>query len=152
MVAELVLPMLLTMLPTEDDIQIECLREAIYFEARGESIRGMALVGDVVANRVEDNSGYWEDTYCEVINSSKQFSYVEEVIDKTQYDEELSIQARAIAEAIFYEHEDFRGISNGALMYHANYVNPDWDYTKLEKLFQYKNHVFYDYAYNGRIK
>lgn len=44
----------------------------IYREARGESMRGKALVGQVIRNRVED--ARWPNTYAGVITQRWQFS------------------------------------------------------------------------------
>ena len=46
--------------------QWECLAEALYFEARGETVRGMFAVGEVILNRVDSDA--YPDTLCGVIN------------------------------------------------------------------------------------
>ncbi|MFT6945407.1 MAG: spore germination cell wall hydrolase CwlJ-like protein, partial [Yoonia sp.] len=45
--------------------QWECLAEALYFEARGETVRGMFAVGEVILNRVDNDS--YPNTLCNVI-------------------------------------------------------------------------------------
>ncbi len=47
------------------DPQWQCLAEALYFEARGESIKGQFAVAEVIMNRVEH--GYYPDSLCGVI-------------------------------------------------------------------------------------
>ena len=46
--------------------QFTCLAEALYFEARGESIKGQVAVAEVILNRVESNK--FPNTVCGVIN------------------------------------------------------------------------------------
>lgn len=48
------------------DAQWRCLAEALYFEARGESIRGQFAVAEVILNRVD--SPLFPNTVCGVIN------------------------------------------------------------------------------------
>ena len=46
--------------------QMSCLAEALYFEARGEPIKGQLAVGEVVLNRVEDPR--YPNSICKVVN------------------------------------------------------------------------------------
>ena len=45
--------------------EMNCLAKAIYFEARGEPVKGQQLVAQVVLNRVD--SEYYPDTICDVV-------------------------------------------------------------------------------------
>ncbi|MEY8840212.1 cell wall hydrolase, partial [Cribrihabitans sp. XS_ASV171] len=45
--------------------QFRCLAEALYFEARGEPVKGQFAVAEVILNRVE--SSRYPDTFCGVI-------------------------------------------------------------------------------------
>lgn len=54
--------------------QVTCLALAVYYEARGESLRGQRAVASVVMNRVR--SPRFPDTACEVIFQRGQFSFV----------------------------------------------------------------------------
>jgi spore germination cell wall hydrolase CwlJ-like protein len=56
--------------------EIQCVRQALFFEARGESLQGIKAVASVIVNR--KNSGAYPDSYCKVIHQDKQFSYVQE--------------------------------------------------------------------------
>ena len=57
--------------------EFQCLAEALYFEARGESVKGQAAVAEVILNRRD--SGLFPNTVCGVVNQgngrSCQFSY-----------------------------------------------------------------------------
>ena len=50
-----------------------CLSLNIYFEARNQSIKGMALVAEVTINRVRHPD--WPSRVCEVVWQNKQFSW-----------------------------------------------------------------------------
>lgn len=52
---------------------LRCLTENIYFESRGESILGQAMVGHSVLNRVKDRR--WANTVCGVVYQKKQYSW-----------------------------------------------------------------------------
>lgn len=54
--------------------QITCLALAVYYEARGESLRGQRAVASVVMNRVR--SPRFPDTPCAVIFQRGQFSFI----------------------------------------------------------------------------
>lgn len=56
-----------------EDENCYLLAEAIYFEARGESKKGMVAVAEVVINRV--NAPYWPDTVDSVLSYRCQFEY-----------------------------------------------------------------------------
>jgi hypothetical protein len=51
-----------------------CLVNALWYEARGESLQGIKAVAEVILNRKD--SGKYPDTICEVVFQEKQFSYV----------------------------------------------------------------------------
>jgi spore germination cell wall hydrolase CwlJ-like protein len=53
--------------------QKACIKEALYFEARGESEEGLRHVLSVIHNRVQAKG--FPGSYCKVIWQSKQFSY-----------------------------------------------------------------------------
>ena len=49
--------------------QLDCLAEALYFEARGESVKGQFAVADVILNRVE--SPLFPKTVCGVVQQGE---------------------------------------------------------------------------------
>ena len=57
--------------PASQDIK--CLTDTAYMEARGEGVRAMALVQDVVLNRVDGSR--WPSSVCAVVYQRKQFSW-----------------------------------------------------------------------------
>ena len=108
--------------------QWECLAEALYFEARGESVRGMFAVGEVILNRVD--SGAYPDTLCAVVNQGTgrryacQFTYTcdgrAEVITEPRAWERVGKVARLLLDGAP------RALTAGATHYHTRAVNPSW--------------------------
>lgn len=106
----------------------QCLAEALYFEARGEFVRGMFAVGEVIMNRV-DSSAY-PDSLCAVINQGTgrryacQFTYTcdgkPEVIAEPRSWERVGKVARMLIDGAP------RALTGGATHYHTKAVNPSW--------------------------
>lgn len=105
-----------------------CLTEALYFEARGESVKGMFAVAEVIMNRVE-NSGY-PDTICGVINQGTgeryrcQFTYNcdgrAEVYNEPRAYERVGKVARLTLDGVVPD------LTDGATHYHTKSVSPSW--------------------------
>lgn len=126
------------------DEELACLAEAIYFEARGETLEGQAAVAEVVLNRVD--SEYWPDTVCGVVNQGSerktgcQFSYTcdgkpEEVNAPKAWDLAERVARVFLAGAP-------RRITDHATHYHADYVDPRWAKT-MEQTAVVGTHIFY---------
>lgn len=108
--------------------QWRCLTEALYFEARGESVRGMFAVGEVIMNRV-DNPRF-PGTLCGVINQGTgrqyacQFTYTcdgnAEVIREPAAWNKVGKVARLLIDGAP------RNLTDGATHYHTRAVNPNW--------------------------
>ena len=110
------------------DTHFRCLAEALYFEARGESIRGQFAVAEVILNRVD--STRFPNSLCGVINQGTgkkyqcQFTYTcdgkEEVIHEKRAYERVAKVARAAMDGIADE------MTSGATHYHTKAVRPSW--------------------------
>ena len=108
--------------------QWECLAEALYFEARGETVRGMFAVGEVILNRVDSNA--YPDTLCDVIHQGTgrryacQFTYTcdghAEVISEPRAWERVGKVARLLIDGAP------RALTAGATHYHTRAVSPSW--------------------------
>ena len=106
----------------------QCLSEALYFEARGESVRGQFAVAEVILNRVDSVS--FPNSVCEVINQGTgqkfrcQFTYtcdgIEEVIREPAAYQAVAKVARAALDGAP------RTLTDGATYYHTNAVRPRW--------------------------
>ena len=125
--------------------QWKCLADALYFEARGESVIGQFAVAEVIVNRA--NSSKFPDTVCGVVNQGAnksrykcQFTYMcdgllESIDDKASY-------ARAGKIASMTLRDVKLNLTNGALYYHAKSVNPSWA-KKLVRTGIIGDHKFY---------
>lgn len=106
----------------------QCLAEALYFEARGESVKGQFAVAEVIMNRVD--SPRFPGTVCGVINQGTgrkyacQFTYTcdgyKEVIA-----EPASFRRAGKVAQLMIEGAP-RPLTKGATHYHARSVSPKW--------------------------
>jgi spore germination cell wall hydrolase CwlJ-like protein len=128
-----------------NDAQTQCLAEAMYYEARGEGVRGEKAIADVVFNRM--HSGLYPRSICGVVHEGAgieggcQFSFTcngEMLATKTRHD---WVRARVLAAAIISGVIKLDDETGGAISYHANYVDPDW--SNMVRTVQIGNHIFY---------
>ena len=117
--------------------QLECLAGAVYFESRGEPLAGQLAVGRVIVGR--SKSGRFPNSYCGVVYQRSQFSFVRGGrMPSIRYGSNAWKKAVAIAQIA---HEgSWKSEVDGALFFHARYVNPRW---RLTRMAQVGNHVFY---------
>lgn len=121
-----------------------CLAEALYFEARGETVRGQFAVAEVILNRVD--SPLYPDTVCGVINQGSgrkhacQFSYTcdgrSDRIGEPAAFETVGKIARVMISGAP------RPLTKGATHYHTTAVRPKWarSYPRTAEIGQ---HLFY---------
>jgi len=110
------------------DEQWRCLSEALYFEARGETVKGQFAVAEVIINRV--SSSRFPGTLCAVIKQGTgrkyqcQFTYTcdgyKDIIAEHQAYRRVSKVARAILDGA----EGSGGLTDGATYYHSSAVRP----------------------------
>jgi len=117
----------------------ECLLEAIYWEARSETIEGMIAVANTVLNRVKTVG--WPKTICGVVYQPHQFSWVfnpqrEIDIHKAAFD-----LAKKVA-AYVLEHDDVDNTDN-ALYYHTVDIYPPKWTKQLVPTVTLGRHIFY---------
>lgn len=122
---------------TELSREMQCLAGAIYFESRGEPLAGQLAVGRVIVGRAK--SGRFPNSYCGVVYQRSQFSFVRGGrMPAIRYGTKAWKNAVAIAQIA---HEGtWKSEVDGALFFHARYVNPRW---RLTRMAQVGNHVFY---------
>ncbi len=116
--------------PSKADLpELDCMALNIYFEARGESLKGKRAVGHVVMNRVGDRS--FPGTVCEVVQQGGeadlnrcQFSWWCDGQSDRPVDQVAWREIRENAWEIMQGAN--RDPTSGALWYHADYVTPDW--------------------------
>jgi N-acetylmuramoyl-L-alanine amidase len=98
----------------------DCLANAVYFEARGESLEGQLAVAEVVMNR--SRSGRYPATWCGVVTQRAQFSFVRGGIIPAA-DRSSNAWRRAVAIARIAQRGSTRLLAPNVLWYHANYVS-----------------------------
>ena len=114
--------------PASGGDEWRCLSEALYFEARGETVRGMFAVAEVILNRVD--SARYPGSVCGVINQGTgrkyacQFTYTcdgrAETIGEPRAYARVGKVARLMLDGAP------RDLTAGATHYHTKSVNPSW--------------------------
>jgi len=128
--------------------QWRCLTEALYFEARGESLRGLFGVAEVILNRVDDPR--YPDTICGVVNEGTgrpfacQFTYTCDGSPEVVSDRRAWHRAGGIA-AIMMDGAP-RPLTEGATHYHADWVSPHWAQVYPQTA-RHGTHLFYRQQY-----
>ena len=122
--------------------QVDCLADNIYHEAGYEPDQGKVAVALVTLNRVQDPR-YPKDI-CSVVkqkvNYTCQFTWFCQ--DKyTNRQKTAYEQSRDVALHVYANYEKIKDFTNGALFYHADYVNPHW--RGLERTTVIGRHIFY---------
>jgi len=122
----------------------ECLTQALYFEARGESVAGQFAVAEVILNRVD--SSRFPNTVCAVVNQGTgrrhqcQFSYTcdgkAEVVNEPAAYDNVGKIARALLDGAP------RNLTVGATYYHNQSVRPRWSRT-FTRTASIDGHLFY---------
>ena len=115
---------------------LECIVKTVYGEARGESMKGQLMVANVIMNRVLSNK--YPNSICDVVKQKNQFSVWNNgnfsiTHRNTYYDIEKNIIG------LF---EDYYDLTNGAMWYHADYVNPKWR-SDVKQVAHVGKHIFY---------
>lgn len=122
----------------------ECLATAIYFEARGESIKGQAGVAQVILNRVRNPA--YPSSVCGVVYQNAnwsnrcQFSFACDGISDLIVDRRSYRLASDIAMAVSGG-KIFLSEVASSTHYYANYVNPKWA-GAMETMVQIGSHLF----------
>lgn len=104
----------------------ECLRKALYFEARGESLKGEFAVAEVILNRVD--SPAYPNSVCGVVeqggHGACQFSYTCDGYRDVMAEPEAADRAGRIA-MVMLEGAP-RTLTMGATYFHTRAVRPAW--------------------------
>jgi spore germination cell wall hydrolase CwlJ-like protein len=133
--------------PLESARQLDCLTQAVYFEARGEIPRGQAAVAQVVMNRVANPS--FPKTVCGVVFQGAaqsalghgcQFSFacdgsMRHGLEAEAWDRARQVAERALSGAVLAD-------IGSATHFHTTSVRPDWG-PQMLRVAQVGLHVFY---------
>jgi spore germination cell wall hydrolase CwlJ-like protein len=124
---------------TVADREQECLANAVYFEARGESIEGQLAVAEVVMNRAA--SGRYPTTLCAVITQKAQFSFIRHGRFPAA-NRASDAWRKAVAISQIARQKLAASLPTDVLWYHATYVSPKWG-KRLNRQTQIGLHIFY---------
>ena len=127
--------------------QLDCLTQAVYFEARGETQRGQAAVAQVVMNRVANPN--FPKTVCGVVFQGAaqsavghgcQFSFacdgsMRHGLEAEAWDRARQVAERALSGRVLAD-------IGGATHFHTTAVQPDWG-PQMLRVAQVGLHVFY---------
>jgi len=123
----------------------KCLAEAVYFEARGESLKGQAAVAQVVLNRVRNPA--YPDSVCKVVYQNVkwynhcQFSFACDGKKHRVTELRPWHVAEAVAKAVSAGQIWLPDIGSST-HYHAVYVHPQWA-VLMDKMEKIGSHIFY---------
>jgi spore germination cell wall hydrolase CwlJ-like protein len=123
----------------------KCLAEAVYFEARGEAVRGQIAVAQVVMNRTF--SGFYPNTVCGVVYQNKhhhmacQFTFACDNNPDVVTEPDMWERAKKIAKAMLDGQIWLPEVAKST-HYHAYYVRPSW-VSEMKKMYQFGVHTFY---------
>ena len=124
--------------------EFQCLQEAIYHEARGETLAGQFAVAEVILNRVD--AGNFPGSVCGVVNQGTgngracQFSYACNGASRAMHERGARDLAARIAQVMLSGAP--RALTDGATHFHARHVNPRWARV-YERTAQIGAHLFY---------
>lgn len=127
--------------------QWSCLTEALYFEARGESLRGQVAVAEVILNRVA--SKRFPNSICGVVNQGTgkkfqcQFTYTCDGHPERINEKDAFVRAGKIARMMMEGAP--RNLSGGATYYHTTAVRPKWS-RQFRRTARHGVHLFYSPA------
>ncbi|SDT52715.1 cell wall hydrolase [Bradyrhizobium canariense] len=123
----------------------KCLAEAVYFEARGEAVRGQIAVAQVVLNRAF--SGFYPTTVCGVVYQNKnhhmacQFTFACDNVADVVREPDMWDRAKRIAKAMLDGQLWLPEVAKST-HYHAYWVHPSW-VSEMKKTYKFGVHTFY---------
>ncbi|HTX50480.1 MAG TPA: cell wall hydrolase [Caulobacteraceae bacterium] len=128
--------------PPADDLT--CLTQAVYYEARSESVEGQEGVAQVVLNR--SRTPGFPSAVCDVVYQRTgfygtcQFTFVcdgsmDRVIEPAAWERAQAVAAQALHGFVYKPLKD-------AIHYHAAWMTPYWSYS-LPRIRQIGGHIFY---------
>ena len=129
--------------------ELDCLTEAVYFEARSESFSGQLAVAQVIINRVNDPS--FPSSICKVTRQGvykkgKPVKYLCAFSYWCDGKPERMVNTEAFARAVSAAMLVLEGVRidilRKALYYHASYVKPEWAKDR-KKIASIGSHIFY---------
>lgn len=128
----------------------ECLAQAIYHEARGESATGQMAVANIIVNRAR--SAKFPSSLCGVIYQNAdqgryrcQFTFACDGRDDTPGERRAWLRSQELAREVYAEYaqgQDIGVLPGSALYYHTTAVRPSWANT-FSQVAVVDSHIFY---------
>jgi len=131
--------------------EVDCLAEAVYYEARSEDTLGQMAVAEVVMNRVRDP--HFPKTVCAVVyqghyrDTGCQFTFTCDGSLSHKPRGEAWDRAKAVALNVMLGLN--KPVTNKATHYHTDYVNPYWKAGMVETDV-IGTHIFYRFPKTGK--
>lgn len=145
---------------SEKPSDLRCLTANIYYEARGESLKGMRAIADTTLNRTKHSAFKGQDDVCKVVFAKGQFSWTHQQPKKrTQklLNDDLTglkgkdIQAYQNAKQIAVEalnNEPVSRLPKWVVNFHTVDINPNWS-TSMKYYGTIGRHKFYGFKKKG---
>jgi spore germination cell wall hydrolase CwlJ-like protein len=132
--------------------ELECLAQAVYYEARGETPSGQAAVAQVVLNRVRHPA--FPQSICGVVfqgaynRTGCQFSFACDGSMRRARDLGAWSRARKVATRVMAG--TLEGPVGSATHFHTVHVSPGWG-PRLQRVTQVGMHIFYRFGRRGGV-
>ena len=126
---------------------VDCLARNVYYEARGEPMAGQYAVAEVTMNRKA--SPFYPKTVCEVVYDKNWDPLRGRYVGAFSWTESEALElptgeawrrAGKVADDVYYQRRP--ATLQGALHFHATYVEPDWAKER-QRVARIGRHVFY---------
>lgn len=128
----------------------DCLAQAIYHEARGESPAGQLAVANVIVNRARSDK--YPSSLCGVIYQGAkngryrcQFTFACDGNNDAPSERQAWARSVALAKNVYAEYAtgaEIGAVPDSALFYHTTNVRPSWSYT-FSRVAEVGAHIFY---------
>lgn len=128
----------------------DCLAQAIYHEARGESQAGQLAVANVIVNRARSDK--YPSSLCGVIYQGAkngryrcQFTFACDGNNDAPRERQAWVRSEALAKDVYVEYAtgaEIGAVPDSALFYHTTNVRPSWSYT-YSRVAEVGAHIFY---------
>ena len=145
-----------------DDKEVICMAKNIFFEAAVESTAGKLAVAHVTLNRVDNKR--FPNSVCEVVYEGPHYTgangQLYPVRDRCQFSwycdgkgddpregSRLWEDAQELAKYVLLRSEELPDITDGALFYHASYINVPNGWNKKKVTTKIDTHIFYRPTY-----
>lgn len=156
--AEKIIDIKFNELSLSDRKEVECLADNIFFESANEPKDGKIAVGLVTMNRVKYGREFGSSV-CTVVkqkahnsqgvmvcqfswwcNMKAKFMSIHKDKSLSEQQKEMYGEIRDLALYVYLNYDTIRDKTKGALFFHADYVNPHWDYKHTVTI---GKHIFY---------